>query len=971
MTGQWIQKPQQDTTVIFVHGILSSAEKCWKNSNSAYWPELLKQDKELNGLGIYTFSYNTSVFSGNYCLSDVVDSLKEYLKLDDLLSQEKRLIFVCHSMGGIVVRKFIVDRQAYLIDLNIKIGLFLVASPSLGSEYANLITGLAKILNIKNAQADALRFNQNNTWLNDLDTNFQNLKEAKRLAIIGKELIEDKPIILKNFLKKQIVEPFSGAKYFGDHFKVPKSDHSTIEKPHNSDAIQHRLLCRFIKEAISSNEDNVIEKKLAINKIPKKEYSEKSKEVIDFVDRYLSKNLDDSLSSFSSQPIIWVDPILSKSSEVDRDAETADKISLSELVLNPKSTIIKAPPQFGLTSLAHNLIREAWRNKDSSLWLYLDASILKPHFNVIEKAANTELKLINFKLEDVKCVVLDSWLSHEEAGLKLLEKVSDFFKDIPLIVMQTIDDTKFLNQSDGASINRNFDVLYLWSLSRGHIRKIVADYNNTRVIGSEDVVIKRIVSDLEVLNLHRTPLNCLTLLKVSEIDFDESPVNRTEMIRRVLFLLFNVDDIPTYKVRPDLKDCEYVLGYFCETILRENNYIFSMQHFLKTLNKCCQERLIDLEVQIVFDVLFSNNILIKCENGFRFKFSYWIYYFIAQRMHHNLDFSNFILEDMRYAKFPEVIEFYTGIDRRRDDALKTLIKDIRESSDRVQARCGLPDGLNPYRFAKWQASPKMLEQMQNEISDGVQESNLPESIKDSYADSQYDRTQAYNQDVRDILAEHSLIFMMRTMKAGARALRNSDYVEPDIKRQLLQEIMRCWEQISKVLMVLIPLLATEGQASFDGAGFLLCGNFGDNPLEKMQRILLSIPNNIVFLSQDDIFSQKMGPLLINQLINEEDEQKRHILALLLIHQRPRDWKKQIEQYIVSIASDSFYLMDIYLTLRVQYSYSYASSQTLKDIEYLIKFSAAKHKSGRDLPGEKQIRRVSKDVIPPRKVEQDI
>jgi hypothetical protein len=77
-----------------------------------------------------------------------------------------------------------------------------------------------------------------------------------------------------------------------------------------------------------------------------------------------------------------------------------------------------------------------------------------------------------------------------------------------------------------------------------------------------------------VLNLHRTPLNCLTLLKVSEIDFDESPVNRSEMIKRVLFLLFNIDDVPTYKTRPDLKDCEYVLGYFCEHLIRDGAYSF-------------------------------------------------------------------------------------------------------------------------------------------------------------------------------------------------------------------------------------------------------------------------------------------------------------------------------------------------------------------------------------------------------------
>lgn len=82
------------------------------------------------------------------------------------------------------------------------------------------------------------------------------LKEQGTLLIEGRELVEDTFIPFgKSFLKglarlwrKQVVEPFSAARYFGDPFKVPASDHLTIAKPENRDAIQHRLLCEFIKE---------------------------------------------------------------------------------------------------------------------------------------------------------------------------------------------------------------------------------------------------------------------------------------------------------------------------------------------------------------------------------------------------------------------------------------------------------------------------------------------------------------------------------------------------------------------------------------------------------------------------------------------------------------------------------------------------------------------------------------------------
>jgi predicted MPP superfamily phosphohydrolase len=689
---------------------------------------------------------------------------------------------------------------------------------------------------------------------------------------------------------------------------------------------------------------------------------------MDFINRYFTKRLDDALVSFSSQPKIWIDPIICNKAEVARDAESATRVDLTEFLSVPISTIIIAPPQFGLTCLALYLAREAWNQMDSSLWIYLDCKTLKPNTASIEQTVNGELNLLGRQEQDIKCIILDSWMDHEKDTIKLLQKVCDRFKNIPIIVMQTLDSSCFLSYTEGNTFDREFEVLFLWALPKTLVRKVVSKYNESKHIGDEDSVTTKVVADLEVLNLHRTPLNCLTMLKVSEIDFDESPVNRSEMIKRVLFLLFNVDNIPTYKIRPDLKDSEYVLGYFCETMLRENNYCFTRDRFLSVLEKCCKERFIDLEVQVVFDVLHSNYILVKRQNMYCFRFSFWIYYFAAQRMHHNQEFAHFIFEDMRYSKYPEIMEFYTGIDRQREDALQILIKDIRKSSEKVHGKSGLPDGLNPFRFAQWTPTEAALEQMQNELNEGVQSSNLPNSVKDHYSDRQYDRSSPYNQEIRDILSEYSYVYMVQVMRAGARALRNSDYVEPEIKRQLLSEIMYCWEQVSKVLLILMPMLAEKGYASFGGQVFLLTGDFGDTPEEKLFNILYEMPANVVNWFQNDLFSQKMGPLLIDHLGIEENSLSKHELILLLIKQRPREWKAQIHDYISSISRNSFYLWDVYRNLRAQYRYSHATAKTLYDIEYLIKMAAAKHITGSKTPGVKLINKIDDDALPPREVD---
>ncbi|HKQ13016.1 MAG TPA: tetratricopeptide repeat protein [Steroidobacteraceae bacterium] len=243
-----MRKPGADTSVIFVHGILSSGETAWLNGTTgSSWPRLLVDDTAGDGYGVYVFTYQTDVFSGSYSLGDVVDALKEHLRLDRALDA-RRLIFVCHSMGGLAVRKYLVDRSSDLSEKGIAVGLYLVASPSLGSRYADWLSPLARLMG--HAQAEALRFVSNNLWLADLDKNFKNLRDSGRLQIVGKELVEDKFVVVRRFLRTQVVAPFSGAVYFGEQFKVARSDHSSIAKPKDNGEIQHRLLLQFITDMI-------------------------------------------------------------------------------------------------------------------------------------------------------------------------------------------------------------------------------------------------------------------------------------------------------------------------------------------------------------------------------------------------------------------------------------------------------------------------------------------------------------------------------------------------------------------------------------------------------------------------------------------------------------------------------------------------------------------------------------------------
>ncbi|XSG76810.1 alpha/beta fold hydrolase [Herpetosiphon llansteffanensis] len=244
--GTWIRHPNQDCTVIFIHG-LNSSNDAWKNKNGTFWPDLIKNNSELASIGIYTFEYYTGINSGSYSVSDAVDALRECLVIDKVIENQQHLIFVTHSMGGIIARRFIVSQMDLLKKSSVGIiGLFLVSSPSLGSDYANNFKLFQMLLN--HSQIKVLEFSQNNLWLNDLDKDFMRVfQNQSEIPIYGKELYEDSATSLfKLFSRNQIVQPFSASRYFADSIKIPQSDHFSIAKPDSEHAFQHTLLVQFI-----------------------------------------------------------------------------------------------------------------------------------------------------------------------------------------------------------------------------------------------------------------------------------------------------------------------------------------------------------------------------------------------------------------------------------------------------------------------------------------------------------------------------------------------------------------------------------------------------------------------------------------------------------------------------------------------------------------------------------------------------
>lgn len=688
---------------------------------------------------------------------------------------------------------------------------------------------------------------------------------------------------------------------------------------------------------------------------------------VDLVLKRLEEDLNESLKTYNEKSPVWIDPIISSKREIPTNPtkNEENRIDLQSIIEKQSNIIIKAPSEFGLTSLAHYLKLNAW--KAGKTFVYIDSKKTKKH-KVVKDILNEAQDYYCKNIQNIDCIILDSVCFEEQGLMQMIKNICDEYKNISLILLNTQDNNFFLksDEDDKVEIRREFTSLYLLPLPQTEVRKVVTTYAKTRsFIEDSETILTKVTKDLETLNMHRTVKNCISILRASsKMDDDYSPINRTKLLETILNGVFQDYELPTYHdEKPDVKDCSFVLGYLCELLVLRNNFEFSDKYFKEELTKFCNDNYITLDLNYLLTALKANSIIgiIGADINY-FKNSYWVFYFIAQRMNMNKKFRELIYNEKKYIDYPEIIEFYTGIDRNKEDALIILSKDLEETLQIVRTKVNIPNDLNPFKAIQWNPDIPTLEKEEAKIGDNVILSGFPDEVKDKYQDKHYNQIRPYHQVINSVMRDYSFLILMRQISATSRALRNSDFVaDTNLKKELLNKITQGWNEINKLLIVLSPLLADKGNVAFEGARFNLDEddfNISD-PIQKRMAVITALPTNVVKIFKDDLFSIKLGPLLIDKAVNESNSLIKHELMLLLIAERPKKWREVIDNYIVSLDKNSFFLSDALSVLNFNIDYYATELEDVRKLQMLAQKCRAKHILKKNNPDIGLIKRLDK------------
>ncbi len=188
--------PSNSGVIIFVHGATGDATSTWTNgATGAYWPDLLAQDQTFAGTDIYVYEYPTPALSKAMSINELAENMRARLLGDDVLRHDN-VAFLAHSMGGILVRDFLVKYRSGNFKFAQKVRfVYFSATPTEGTPYAQLaglvsqnrqLRGLYPMVDSDSYLADLQR-----NWLS-ADLNIPSYCSYERQAYLGQIVVDQR-----------------------------------------------------------------------------------------------------------------------------------------------------------------------------------------------------------------------------------------------------------------------------------------------------------------------------------------------------------------------------------------------------------------------------------------------------------------------------------------------------------------------------------------------------------------------------------------------------------------------------------------------------------------------------------------------------------------------------------------------------------------------------------------------------------
>ncbi|KAI0151725.1 hypothetical protein GGR57DRAFT_171175 [Xylariaceae sp. FL1272] len=257
--------------IVFVHGLGGTSRWTWSKNKDPelFWPlTFLPLEPDLCLSRILTFGYDASFQKSTSLATSVLDFAKDLLfdlkyakdpSLNDLNMGNVPLIFVVHSMGGLIVKEAYMQGQhdpEYEAIIKAVCAITFIATPHRGTNLAQTLNRILDSTMLSNSKQYVADLVKNSPTLQKLNEQFRHV--APRLDIVSFYETQPTSIGIKSARLMVLEKETSVLGYPGEVSKALNADHHSVckyEGPQDPNYITMRNILKSLMSKIISRDN--------------------------------------------------------------------------------------------------------------------------------------------------------------------------------------------------------------------------------------------------------------------------------------------------------------------------------------------------------------------------------------------------------------------------------------------------------------------------------------------------------------------------------------------------------------------------------------------------------------------------------------------------------------------------------------------------------------------------------------------
>lgn len=414
-----------------------------------------------------------------------------------------------------------------------------------------------------------------------------------------------------------------------------------------------------------------------------------------------------------------------------------------------------------------------------------------------------------------------------------------------------------------------FEFVEVREFRRNDMRQLLTRYEQcTDVEGWLD----RLQNEFREINLPFTAANGSILIEILAEKHNFTPINRAVLMEQ--FVDSSLRKAAVEQSRRETFDYTNktdLLAHIAAWMARNDDYV-PLKEAVRTEMKAYVDTrglIVSLD-DLMHEFLTARIFIARAEDRISFRYRGVLEYFIALRMTSEPAFKDWVMEEDRYLRYVNEIQYYAG--KHRNDA--ALVDLVRERHQRIlEEAMGDLGEIDLTQLETMQLPGDDGEHTVEEAADAITSPPLSQDEKDAELEAEFPTDAEDRQEVFRPLVKETSDRVMLSLVLYSGLVKNMELI-PDVDKRLhLAVILKGWSIILVAALRFAPRLAKERRVRINGALYEVQAPQGMSDMALLKQMMLRLPHVHIRMLSNTLGTEKLERQLAEPTLDEDKDPK--------------------------------------------------------------------------------------------------